>query len=251
MRPPGGLCYPPVELHPEKGSGSLKRTRPRAPERGLITGYNTDIEHDGRIFHIQTEDKGRSNPIIESLIYVGGEILASRRTPYADLLESGLDEKLISEKMEAQHHRMIMDIRQGKYDPGGVKPFGAGIISDRSFEEVVLDYLETELQSDRLQVEVDSPREFVEGDPAVLALQARGELSSLPVGDVQVVVEFITTADKPRVLAEGKTDAAGGLRIPLAIPALEEGNAAVVVRAVVSGETVELKWLVRKAADRR
>jgi hypothetical protein len=146
---------------------------------------------------------------------------------------------------------MIMDIRQGKYDPGGVKPFGAGIISDRSFEEVVLAYLAAELQSDRLQVEVDSPREFVEGDSAILALQARGELSSLPVGDAQVVVEIITTADKPRLLAEGKTDAAGGLRIPLTIPVLEEGNAAVVVRAVASGETVELKWLVRKPANRR
>jgi hypothetical protein len=217
----------------------------------LITGYNTDIEHDGRIFHIQTEDKGRSNPVIESLIYVGGEILFSRRTPYADLLEAGMDEKLLSEKMEAQHQRMIMDIRQGKYDPGGVKPFGAGIISDRSFEEVVLDYLATELQSDRLQIEVDSPREFVEGGSTILGLQAKGELSSLPVADVRVVVEMITTADKPRVLAEGKTDAAGGLKIPLAIPVLEEGNAAVVVRAVASGETVELKWLVRKETQRR
>lgn len=217
----------------------------------MITGYNTDIEHDGRIFHIQTEDKGMSNPIIESLIYVGGEILSSRRTSYTQLLESGLDERLLSEKMETQHHRMIMDIRQGKYDPGGVKPFGSGIISDRSFEEVVLDYLATELQADRLQVEVESPREFVEGDSAILALQARGELSSLPVGDAQVVVEMITTADKPRVLAEGKTDAVGRLKILLAIPVLEEGNSAVVVRAVASGETVELKWLVRKAANRR
>jgi len=52
----------------------------------MVTGFNTDVKHDGRVYHVQTEDKGLQNPIIETLIYMGGEILAARRTSYADLI---------------------------------------------------------------------------------------------------------------------------------------------------------------------
>ena len=44
----------------------------------MITGFNTDIKHNEKVYHIQTEDKGLQNPYIESLVYVGGEILASK-----------------------------------------------------------------------------------------------------------------------------------------------------------------------------
>ena len=43
----------------------------------MITGFNTDVKHKNRVFHIQTEDKGEDNPYVESLVYVGGEILAT------------------------------------------------------------------------------------------------------------------------------------------------------------------------------
>ena len=48
----------------------------------VITGFNTDIEHDGVVYHVQTEDKGLDSPIILSLVYSGGTILASKRSPY-------------------------------------------------------------------------------------------------------------------------------------------------------------------------
>ncbi len=214
----------------------------------MITGYNTDVEYNGRIYHVQTEDKGSSNPVIESLVYVGGEILASRRTPYADLPGQGADHDAIGERLEAQHHRMIMNIRQGKFDPEGVKPFGTGIISDRTFDEVVLEYLGSQLGKEPLQVVLESPEEFVEGQSCEAVLRARGELSSLPVGGTRIVLQFITTADKPVVLAEGRTDERGLLKMSLGIPRIEEGNAALILRASKDRESVELKWLVRKPA---
>ena len=50
----------------------------------MITGFNTDVKYRGVVYHVQTEDKGPQNPLIETLIYKGGEILGSRRLPYAD-----------------------------------------------------------------------------------------------------------------------------------------------------------------------
>jgi hypothetical protein len=82
----------------------------------MITGYNTDVRHQEVVFHVQTEDKGAANPFIESLVYVGGQVLASKRANYADLLAEGRDEKEIVALMDQQHRTMIAAIRHGKFD---------------------------------------------------------------------------------------------------------------------------------------
>ncbi len=82
----------------------------------MITGYNTDVRHNEVVFHVQTEDKGLANPFIESLIYVGGQVLASRRSGYSEMLAEGKDEKDIIAVMDHQHRTMIAAIRHGKFD---------------------------------------------------------------------------------------------------------------------------------------
>src|SRR5438876_6886607 len=82
----------------------------------VITGFNTDIKHNDKVYHIQTEDKGLQNPYIESLVYVGGEILASKKTSYAEQLKSGIDEKWIGGLMEQQHRTMIAAVKRGRFD---------------------------------------------------------------------------------------------------------------------------------------
>jgi hypothetical protein len=82
----------------------------------MITGYNTDIRHNEVVFHVQTEDKGLANPYIESLVYVGGQVLASKRANYADLLAEGKVEKDIVALMDHQHRTMIAAIKHGKLD---------------------------------------------------------------------------------------------------------------------------------------
>ena len=66
----------------------------------MITGFNTDVEYNGRIYHVQTEDRGSSNPVIESLVYAGGEVLASVRTPYDGTQGGGPDGSAIAEKLD-------------------------------------------------------------------------------------------------------------------------------------------------------
>ena len=82
----------------------------------MITGYNTDVRHNEVVFHVQTEDKGLGNPFIESLVYVGGQVLATKRLSYADILAEGKEEKDIVALMDHQHRTMIAAIRHGKLD---------------------------------------------------------------------------------------------------------------------------------------
>lgn len=82
----------------------------------MITGFNTDIEHDGVVYHVQTEDKGLDSPIILSLVYVGGTILASKRSPYSDLIASGFSDEVLSERLKRQHRLICAAINQGRID---------------------------------------------------------------------------------------------------------------------------------------
>jgi hypothetical protein len=103
----------------------------------VITGFNTDVKFRGLVYHVQTEDKGRENPLIETLIYKGGEILASRRLPYAELIGDGDPEKAISHLMEEQHNAMILEVKRGKFTPAAEEPGG----EDLSLDEIVLTFL--------------------------------------------------------------------------------------------------------------
>lgn len=82
----------------------------------MITGFNTDVEHSGVVYHVQTEDKGVRSPLILSLVYVGGTILASKRTPYDDLIEAGYDEKVLAERLQRQHKLICAAIRAGRIE---------------------------------------------------------------------------------------------------------------------------------------
>ncbi|MBS1792859.1 MAG: hypothetical protein JSS81_03335 [Acidobacteria bacterium] len=82
----------------------------------MITGFNTDIEHDGVIYHVQTEDKGVETPLILSLVYNRGTILASKRTPYEDLIQNGLDEKILAERLQKQHKLLCAAVRAGRIE---------------------------------------------------------------------------------------------------------------------------------------
>jgi len=82
----------------------------------VISGFNTDIDHEDVTYHIQTEDKGLKTPFILSLVYKGGTILASKRSPYEDLIESGFDETLLEARVQRQHKLICAAIHAGRID---------------------------------------------------------------------------------------------------------------------------------------
>lgn len=80
----------------------------------MITGFNTDVEHGGVVYHVQTEDKGLDSPIILSLVYSGGAILASKRSPYNDLIAEGFTDEALSERLKRQHRLICAAIHSGR-----------------------------------------------------------------------------------------------------------------------------------------
>lgn len=106
----------------------------------MITGFNSDVGYKGKVYHVQTEDKGTEKPLIETLIYKGGEILASRRLPYKDLIQGDDVEGAITHLMEEQHNTMILEVKRGSYAPAEDRPV-VERNEDLSLDEIVLTFL--------------------------------------------------------------------------------------------------------------
>ncbi len=189
----------------------------------MITGYNTDIKHADRVFHVQTEDKGVDNPTVESLIYCGGKIIASRQYSYGKLLGEGYSEGLVQELVDSQHRKMMRDIRGGKYDPEGPPPFGAGIISERSFDEVVLDFISGLADQDSIDLVLVERPVLRAGEMAVLDLLVRRELRNAPVAMAEVVVTMRNRDGRTVKLFEGSSGEDGGALAGIDIPVEASG----------------------------
>jgi hypothetical protein len=125
----------------------------------MVGGFNTNIRYRGHIFHVQTEDGGKESPSIITLLYSGGAILFSKKTSYANQVTAGDREVVVRQLMEQQHSAMVQALKSGKLDDklGLVSPdavtnpsagtatpaaeFGAGVITRRTLDEVVLAHL--------------------------------------------------------------------------------------------------------------
>jgi hypothetical protein len=82
----------------------------------MVMGFNTDIKHEGVVYHIQTEP--RKDAGIDTTVYTRGAVIHRLKSSYQDLLDSPdfRDEKL-KQRIEDQHRQVIARIRAGEIKP--------------------------------------------------------------------------------------------------------------------------------------
>ncbi len=236
----------------------------------MITGYNTDVRRVGVAFHVQTEDKGEGNPLIESLVYVGGQVVAARRSSYSELLAEGKGEPEIIRLMERQHRTVIAAIKGGRFDRKVVELLGprapAALVAaaegtpgeeaaegpataergaaEPTLDQVILDYLTAEASQEQLLLTLHDGTEVELGAPATLALRTTSSRSGGAVPGAEVTVRMISTVDEPQALARGVTGDDGGLELSFEVPALDRGTAALIITASSPIGRAEIKQLL-------
>src|SRR5215831_7318997 len=82
--------------------------KPRSP----LIGFNHNVRHLGRVFHVQTEDSGVGNPHMFTHLFHGGTILSTKRVDY----DPDADRDLVRSIMQSQHKAMLRELKQGKVD---------------------------------------------------------------------------------------------------------------------------------------
>ena len=213
----------------------------------MITGYNTDVRHGNRIYHVQTEDKGLANPKIETLIYVGGEILDSFRGTYDDLLtEFPLQETAIQARMDDQHKSVIREIKNGKYDITPNDPLLAerSVFSDKPLDQAILEYLQSEGDTDTLEMVLDEPMNPRFGDAFQVRIRTRLCVSQSPVAGADVAVRLISSLKKAVTLTAGKTDPEGLFSATVDLPPSQPGHCALLIACASEYGNDEVRALV-------
>lgn len=104
----------------------------------MFPGFNTNVPYNGRTYHVQTEDSGSKNPVIVTLLYSLGAIVASRKTSYSHLMAGPGWEAKVPQMMRQQHRGFIRDLLSGKLTAEEA-PAGDG--AGKGLDGLFLDYI--------------------------------------------------------------------------------------------------------------
>ncbi len=102
----------------------------------MLVGYNDNITFKGKVYHVQTEDSGLKNPIIVTLLYFRGVILASKKTNYSHLIGSTDIKENVRKLMQEQHKAILKELIAGKFAEETHKLNGDGTVEDDASSEV-------------------------------------------------------------------------------------------------------------------
>ena len=244
----------------------------------MITGYNTDVECDGVVYHIQTEDKGVETPVILSLVYVDGAILASKRSPYDDLIAAGFDESILTQRLQRQHKLICAAVHAGRIEdlkrlrerdacekPAVKEPTPAPSESSKpsqaptartedkredvnvAKDAFAIGGVEEE---EALQLTLLEEVELRAGQSVTLRvlLTRRSHDERTPVKKARVALKTLGTNFLPRSTISN-TDSDGVALLFVSLPRFTTGRAAILIRAEVEGEIAELRRIIFAAEN--
>jgi hypothetical protein len=238
----------------------------------MITGFNTDIEYDGTVYHVQTEDKGVSSPIILSLVYLEGAILASKRTPYDDLVTTGFDQAILAKRLQRQHKLICAAVHAGRIEElkrmsePPAKEKKAKAKSEKSIEVEAADpaslpgpaavadepphfsIAAAPEDDEKLKVALLEEPQLVSGTSVtlrVLVTKAADD-DQKPIAKARVSLKVLGTSFRPNSTITA-SDNDGVALIVAQLPHFTTGRAAILVQAEVDGETAELRRIILPA----
>jgi len=238
---------------------------------------------------VQTEDKGLESPLILSLVYVGGAILAAKRSRYEDLIESGgFSEEVLTKRLKRQHQLICAAINAGRIEDlkrmGGARALDASVAeavvtdggtgalvspgrdtapldermlqgaepadTDDTLQEPRREWPQSEIaQSDGgLTLTILDEEEFRAGETRTIRIELAdraGKRQKL-LPNIPLSVKILGTAFRPQIYSV-KTERGGVATVIATMPNFTSGRAAVLVRAVVKGETIEVRRVIHPA----
>jgi hypothetical protein len=200
----------------------------------MLFGHNTNVKAGDTTYHVQTEDRGTSNALIDTTVYFHGRVLHRRTNNYFDLLPLTPDhEQALKRRLDEQHRSVVDELRSGalhlalprEEKPAAPSPPAPGGISTPPILKLELLNAKTWLTGKRalLQIAVrDHADHAIDG--AIVTARVDGgavqtELSTVTgaFGHAQLEFEMpvLATAEAALVIESFKGNAKGHLRFQL------------------------------------
>lgn len=224
----------------------------------MSSGFNTDVRVGERVYHVQTEDRGPSRPVIDTMVYQNGRVVHRRNCSYKHFVESvEFTPEGLRERVEEQHRCVIDDLRSGALN--GDKSTATCAPPEPAAQNGSAAAAKDEAEA-AVQVAV-AATEGTAPAPAGIRLQLLNPESWLTAGSVSLQLEILRRTDQqPQSAAQvealiegsldearhgGTTDEKGRVQIHFPLPKLGKGGLALVIQAKANDGSDELRYVMR------
>ena len=196
----------------------------------MITGINSDVRFGNCVYHVQTQDLGAERCILESLVYVGGQVLDTVLGSYKDVAPGA--SQAIRKRLIIQHRSVIASVNGGKYaDPALALPTAAPVPPERP------DLVVTEIEA------------CLVGDRSSLMVLLRTETLFQPIAGAQIELFYPPKADRANCIYSATTDRKGFHLAEFRIPYVASLEPCLLVQATAPTGKAESRLKVVLPAD--
>jgi hypothetical protein len=193
----------------------------------MITGANTDARFEGTVYHVQTEHRGvADDPVIESLIYCGGQILHHVRTECRALGAEGEGEREIARALDTQHRDLVRRARHGEFAGDSLPTMAQALGDEPALSDAIAELLDQDEEADLLTLAFERRDADTGFAGRICVRQLR---DGLPAPGARLTLRLVGRQRDPVVVLEGESDADGQLAVALAVP--PAGGSALLVAA--------------------
>ena len=194
----------------------------------MSSGFNSDVNVGGDVCHVQTEDHGQPDCLIETLVYHRGRIFHRRTSNYTDLVAVGISEEALLERVKAQHRAVMDAVRDGAIAVPAAAEGGARAVGDG------------------IQVRLRNANSWLAAGKATLDVQVLRRGGSKPVANAKVEANIKGLKDEVCFSATTGDDGVAELRF--AMPPLGADGSEMVIRAQVESGNDEVRYALRSKA---
>ena len=197
-------------------------------------GHNTNVTVAGITFHVQTEDCGAANALIDTTIYFGGRVLHRRTNSYFDLvpLDPGR-EQILKGRVDHQHRSIVEELRSGRLKltvPQDEKtPVSSGNSPSPS-------------GNNSLHLELLNAKTWLTGKRALLQVAVRDQARKA-VESAKVTAKIEGAAQPAEFSA--KTGSQGEAQLEFDMPQLSGSDAALIIEASNGSAQAHLRFQLR------
>jgi hypothetical protein len=200
----------------------------------MLFGHNSNVEADGTTYHVQTEDRGTTNALIDTTVYFHGRVLHRRTNNYFDLLPlNPAREETLKRRLDAQHRAVIEELRSGtlRLPLPQDEPVSAPAALHGS-----------KPASGALSLELLNAKTWLTGKRAALLVAVRNEAHQA-VGGATVIVRVDGAAEAAKFTAQ--TGDFGQTQLEFDMPKLASAEAALVIEASKGNANGHLRFQLR------
>lgn len=190
-----------------------------------IFGFNTDVKHDGTVYHVESQARA-GDLLVQTSVFVKGQCVGKRITSYAqDASRAGFSDQSIHELLKTQHRTVVDSIAAGTMEAalgtvGEVQDVGGSGLSLK-------------------WIKADSA-----GIQGRLVLHFQVTDSGTPVAGAEVISHIGNKANAP-VIARSTSDQSGNIQMQIPITEDLRRDAAIIVHATHAGKSATRKFRLK------